>query len=199
MSKTIVQISSGHGPAECRRGVWLLARALLQEFPELVLREEHKGRKPRTASSVTLAGTGDYEQLSGTVEWVAKSPFRPHHKRRNWFLNVTILEEMQPIFDAPDYKIAYFHCGGNGGQNVNKVETGVRLTHVPTGLIVTETEERTQQLNRQLAMEKIKALLTQDEKVRKQQQRTRLWQNHQQLERGNPVRVYEGETFQRMK
>ena len=148
---------------------------------------------------MTLAGTGDYEQLSGTVEWVAKSPFRPHHKRRNWFLNVTILEEMQPIFDAPDYKIAYFHCGGNGGQNVNKVETGVRLTHVPTGLIVTATEERTQQLNRQLAMEKIKALLTQDEKVRKQQQRTRLWQNHQQLERGNPVRVYEGETFQRMK
>lgn len=112
---------------------------------------------------------------------------------------MTILEEMQPIFDAPDYKIAYFHCGGNGGQNVNKVETGVRLTHVPTGLIVTATEERTQQLNRQLAMEKIKALLTQDEKVRKQQQRTRLWQNHQQLERGNPVRVYEGETFQRMK
>lgn len=199
MPKTMIQISSAHGPAECERGVWLLARALLREFPELILQEEHKGREPQTASSVTLVGTGNYEQLKGTVEWVAKSPFRPHHKRRNWFLNVSVFEEMQPVPDAPEYKIAYFHCGGNGGQNVNKVETGVRLTHMPTGLTVTATEERTQQWNRQLAMKKIKALLVQGKKAQKRQQKTRLWQSHQQLERGNPIRIYEGKAFQRIK
>ena len=161
--------------------------------------EKHKGWEPQTASSVTLVGTENYECLAGTVEWVAKSPFRPHHKRRNWFLNVTVLEEMQPIPNAPEFKIAYFHCGGNGGQNVNKVETGVRLTYVMTGITVTATEERTQQLNRQLAMKKIKALLAQGEKARKQQQKMRFWQSHQRLERGNPIRIYEGERFQRTK
>lgn len=199
MSNFFVQISSGHGPAECERGVWLLARALLREFPELSVKVERAGRLAQTASSVTLVGDGDYRALAGTVEWIAKSPFRPHHRRRNWFLDVTVLPEMQPIPDAPEYAVAYFHCGGNGGQNVNKVETGVRLTHVPTGLTVTATEERTQQANRRHALAKLQALLAEGRQAQQRQQDERLWRSHQRLERGNPIRVYEGAAFTRKK
>jgi peptide chain release factor len=55
----------------------------------------------------------------------------------NWFVDVSVIPEMQEINRNKEYKFERFHCGGNGGQNVNKVETGVRLTHIPTGIIVT--------------------------------------------------------------
>lgn len=74
-------------------------------------------------------GRGNYSSFSseakrfeGTVQWIAASPFRPHHRRKNWFISVTLIDEV-PVatFSMRDIRIETTRCGGPGGQNVNKV------------------------------------------------------------------------------
>lgn len=67
----------------------------------------------------------DLSNLEGTVQWICESSFRPHHKRKNWYVDVSIITEAPQICKDQDIRFERFHCGGNGGQNVNKVETGV--------------------------------------------------------------------------
>lgn len=85
--------------------------------------------------------------LEGTVLWICKSPVRPGHKRKNWYVDVSIIPEKDEIPLDADYRIEKFHSGGKGDQNVNKVETGVRVIHIPTGITASSTQERSQYLN----------------------------------------------------
>ncbi|MBR5376296.1 MAG: peptide chain release factor-like protein, partial [Lachnospiraceae bacterium] len=62
---------------------------------------------------------------------------------------------------SDDIKVETFHSGGKGGQNVNKVETGIRVIHLPTGIAVTSTRERSQYMNKQDALKKLNAILKQ--------------------------------------
>jgi len=89
-----------------------------------------------------------YLNLRGVYSGYAKSPFRPKNKRKNWFVDVSIIPEARRISRKQEIRFERFHSGGNGGQNVNKVETGVRLVHIPTGITVTSTSERSQLANR---------------------------------------------------
>ena len=101
------------------------------------------------------------------------------------------------LSECKDQNIRFerFHSGGNGGQNVNKVETGVRLTHIPTGITVTSTAERTQQLNRKDALQKLNAILSEKEAENKAKQTNDAWREHTRIVRGNPARVYKGMGF----
>ncbi len=94
-------------------------------------------------------------------------------------------------------KVETFHSSGKGGQNVNKVETGVRVTHIPTGITIASTAERSQFLNKQDALKKLSAVLKEMEKKEKAKQKNSAWREHTQIVRGNPVRVYEGMGFKR--
>ena len=106
-----------------------------------------------------------------------------------------IIPEQDEVASDKEYRIEKFHCGGKGGQNVNKVEPGVRIIHIPTGLVSRSTEERSQFQNKQRAMEKLQERLADLQKEQEAKQVNAAWREHTRIVRGNPVRIYEGEKF----
>lgn len=193
----ILQISSGQGPAECELAVRKLYDVLKREYPDITMLSSHKSRRSGGCTSVLFSTERDLSGLEGSIQWICQSPFRPGHKRKNWYVDVSVIPQMGSISREKSIRFERFHCGGKGGQNVNKVETGVRLVHIPTGITVTATSERSQSANRREAMDKLNGILEQREMEERQKQVKTAWQEHTRIVRGNPVRVYEGMAFRR--
>lgn len=207
--KILIQISSGRGPAECELAVGLFTEHLSKKFPGMKIIERHRSgnwekipkSKLREKCFNSVIAELDFdgsEDFCGSVLWICKSPFRPKHGRKNWFIDVSKVENLTDekiCLGERDIRMERFHCGGNGGQNVNKVETGVRLIHVPTGISVTATEERSQHLNREIAMRKLEERIRGKIKEENSGRESERWEKHCALERGNPTHIYEGIEF----
>lgn len=191
----IIQISAGQGPAECQLAVAKLFEALKKEYEDLEILSETKGCKKSCLDSVRFRTKQDLSGLEGTVLWICRSPFRRNHKRKNWYVDVSIVPEACQVTMDGEYRIEKFHCGGKGGQNVNKVESGVRIIHLPTGIVTQSTEERSQFQNKQRAMERMREKLASLRQEQQERQAGAAWMEHYRIVRGNPVRTYEGERF----
>ncbi len=195
----IVQLSSGQGPAECELAVSKLFDILKKEFPDMELISSHTGKEKGCHTSILFSTGFDLTSLEGSIQWICKSPYRPNHRRKNWFVDVSIIPETEPVSAEGEVCFERFHCGGKGGQNVNKVETGIRLIHLPTGITVTSTSERSQFMNRKDALNKLNAILKEQAASAQKKQTNDAWQEHTKIVRGNSVRVYEGPEFRRKK
>lgn len=193
----ILQISSGQGPAECEFAVSKFFEVLKTEYPDIKEISSHKSRFSGGCTSVMFETESDLSGLNGSVQWICQSPFRPNHKRKNWFVDVSIIPEQEVICTDNNIKFERFHCGGKGGQNVNKVETGVRLIHIPTGITVTSVAERSQLLNKKDALDKLAVILKSKQTEQISLQINSAWRKHNLIVRGNPIRVYEGISFKR--
>ena len=195
----IIQISSGQGPQECELAVSKLYSELKREYPDIRELSSHSSRFSNLYTSIMFETEADLSELEGTVQWICQSPFRPNHKRKNWYVDVSIIPEPEIICTDKNIRFERFHCDGKGGQNVNKVETGVRLIHMPTGITVTSTAERSQLLNKKDALEKLANILKEKQTQQQQLQINAAWSEHNRIVRGNPVRVYFGMNFSRKK
>lgn len=194
----IIQISSGQGPVECEILVEKFFAELKREYPDICVIDRHQSRFSSYPTSIMFETEAEISELEGTVQWVCHSPVRKNHKRKNWFADVRVIPEEELICTNRDIRFEYFHCGGKGGQNVNKVETGVRAIHIPTGITTTSTRQRSQLLNKKDALEKINVMLAEMEMASKKEQIHLAWKAHNRIVRGNPVRTYQGMKFERV-
>lgn len=212
----LVQLSSGTGPMECCIAVGKIYAALVRDYSDQsaemqdcdldrgghpdfpVLRsvpiKKTHGCKIPAYKSILFSTDKDLSFLSGrSICWQCSSPLRKGHRRKNWFVSVSVIPEIEEVgFDSRDLSVEFFHAGGNGGQNVNKVETGVRLRHIPTGMVTESTKERTQHANRKDAYQKMLAVFRQMKEEALADQKEQAWIRHNSLERGNPVLTFKG-------
>ena len=194
-----VQISSGQGPAECGLAVGLFYRQLQKEGRDIRLIQSVRAKGGKGYSSILFETEEDMRELEGSVLWICRSPFRPKHRRKNWFIDVSVLDQLPDTQGDMKLRFETFRSKGKGGQPVNKVETGVRVIHVPTGISVVSTEARSQHMNKKLAMNRLCDILADMELDNRRREKELAWMEHTRLERGNPVRVYEGMDFIRKK
>ena len=191
----VYQISSGQGPAECELGVAKFLMYLQAHYNITVL-DISDGYYADTYRSVQFSTEDDLSNYVGSVQWVCASPFRPAHKRKNWFMDFSICASAElETFDEKQIVFEKIHSGGNGGQNVNKVETGIRATYLPTGMSVVCTDERSQFQNKQKAIGKLRTMIESDNRKKKAQETNDKWKRHTRIIRGNAVTKFEGMDF----
>ena len=199
MEKIIIQITSGRGPVECCRVVARVQEKMLKQARNIGIEtevlENRKADLKGTLLSATILAKGKNLQAfvrewRGTVQWIAQSPYRKFHKRKNWYVGVEIFDVKQRLpWDPKEVVFETCRASGPGGQNVNKVETAVRGTHLASGIRVLAMDSRSQLQNKKLCLQRLeeKVLAWQTGQLVLQQQAR--WQEHNVLERGNPVKT----------
>lgn len=203
MEKTYLQITSGRGPVECCRIVALVLERILKQAQtrklkvEIVEKEAGPANRTLLSAVIALEGAGCdtlVEEWEGTVLWIARSPYRIHHRRKNWFVGVQtfLLSESR---EATENEIRYetLRASGPGGQHVNKTESAVRAVHIPSGISVVASDQRSQWQNKKLATERLQVKLTAWNVEQAMIQVQANWSNHNSLQRGNPVKVIQEE------
>ena len=193
------QISSGQGPAECELAVKKFFDYLKKTYN--VKEVSHSdGYNNGTYRSIMLESDINLIEFTGSIKWICESPYRPKHKRKNWFIDFSECDKPEEIkLDETQIRFETFRCGGKGGQNVNKVETGVRAIYLPTGQSVVCEDERSQYLNRMKALRRLIDMVNHINENNESQVKKDNWNCHNNLERGNATIVFRSLNFIREK
>lgn len=204
MSRYWIQITSGRGPEECCLFVKKLTDYIQKEAKKLDLKTEvldvEKTEMNNLKSSLLSLEGDNIDEFkrnwNGTIQWIYESKIRKGHKRKNWFIGVNFIDPIEEtIFNSNDIKIETMRSSGAGGQNVNKVESGVRIKHIPTNIVVTAQEERSQYLNKKLALARLFQSIQNIDSDNKASFDKDIWSNHNNLERGNALKIFIGDNF----
>ena len=205
MKTKIIQISAGKGPLECAFVVAKVLKIFLKELInnkiEYTILHKENGIENGTVQSVSIQIKGNNladftANWLGTIQWIGSSTYRKYHKRKNWFIGCFETETSELIaINENEIKFRAIRSSGAGGQHVNKVSSAIRAKHLQTGIQVLVMDSRSQHQNKKIAIQRLQQKVAEFNSNQQKEQLKNQWENHQELERGNPIRVFTGTDF----
>ena len=198
----ILAVHAGAGGTESQDWAHMLLRMFLRWSERRRYKSEILDMSPGDEAGVksaviSIEGKYAYGYLKaegGTHRLVRLSPFDSAHMRHTSFALVEVLPEAEErvdvIIDPDDLRIDVFRAGGHGGQSVQKNSTAVRITHQPTGIVVSCQNERSQFQNKEFAMKVLRARLMEVELKRRAEEQARIKGEHVSAEWGSQIRSY---------
>ncbi|MFZ6723545.1 peptide chain release factor H [Undibacterium sp. Ji49W] len=212
-----LQITANTGPAECCLAVAKVLARLLKDANkagvQIKILEQVPGPCSGTFRSVLLelthtmhadtkqadAAQAFAAQWQGSLLWICDSPYRPAHRRKNWFVGGSLFMSGRDLSgnEPSDSGIRYeaTRASGPGGQHVNKTDSAIRATHVATGISVKVQTERSQFANKRLATQLLGLKLAELQQAKERDSKAERRMQHHMTERGNASRVFVGPDF----
>ena len=210
-NNAILSVHAGAGGTESNDWAQMLMRMYLRSADARGFKTEILEEMPGDEAgikSVTIQVMGEYaygrlKAERGVHRLVRLSPFDANHRRHTSFALVEVMPEIDETVEVEikpeDVRIDIYHASGHGGQNVQKVATAVRLTHVPTGIVVTCQNERSQLQNKENAFKVLRSRLVELEIEKREQAKARIKGQHVEAGWGNQIRSYVLHPYQMVK
>ena len=207
----IVTIKSGAGGIESQDWAEMLLRMYLRwsegkGFKNAVLDTSPGEEAGIKSATVRIEGENAYGMLageSGVHRLVRISPFDQQARRHTSFASVFVIPEIDDRIEInirpEDLRVDTYRSGGKGGQNVNKVETAIRITHLPTGIVVQCQNERSQHKNRETAMKLLRSQLYEVEMEKRREEARKLDASKPEISFGSQIRSYVLQPYQLVK
>ncbi len=201
-NNAIVSINAGAGGTEAQDWAEMLLRMYLRFCEKKGFQTEITDYQPGEEAGVkgvTFTAEGDYaygflRAEIGIHRLVRISPFDSNARRHTSFCSVFVFPELSDDIEIDinekDLKVDTFRSSGAGGQHVNKTDSAIRITHIPTGIVVACQNERSQHKNRATAMKQLKARLYELELQKKEEQSAALSADKKEIAWGSQIRSY---------
>jgi peptide chain release factor 2 len=201
-NNAIVSINAGAGGTEAQDWAEMLLRMYLRFCEKKGFRTEITDYQPGEEAGVkgvTFTAEGDYaygylRAEMGIHRLVRISPFDSNARRHTSFCSVFVFPEISDdidvVIDEKDLRVDTYRSSGAGGQHVNKTESAIRITHIPTGVVVACQNERSQHKNRATAMKQLKARLYELEVRKKEEEADSIAGEKKEIGWGSQIRSY---------